>query len=254
MSLQLSVAKNLQSSGVHPAVDRTGDIGKPFLTAGLDRSSRTLFLERHSVPAVTALKCRTGLMGYGLDYSPDSSHDVSDFMNDCPRTSETPGGLRLQVEDSDTDISVSPDDPEVVAAAAYLNRAKAARLGVSKGSFRQLVNHDMHDSSSDDEEEERVVNPPPDEGWLTQVGVCETLYLASGNSQPLLLAMAQGMICRPGDPYSGVYVFDIETDDLLKAFPQAQKKLYYPIVNHLCWDTQYPIGFPLRFSVRIRPL
>jgi hypothetical protein len=237
MSAQLLVAKKLQSSSGRTTGDRRGDSPQPFLSARSDDASRTLFLEVLPTPtaaaAVTAPRASRAMMGYGMDYSPDSSGDVSDLMIVLPPALEVREGLRLDLEDTDSDITGSPDCPEVAAAAAYLNRVKAARA-------RAAFDRDMLDSSSD--EEELLVTPPPRDRsssvppageLLTQTGVCETLYIATGNSQPVLLAMVQGIVCRPGDPYSGVYVFDVETDDLLKAFPQAQKKLYYPIVNHL---------------------
>jgi hypothetical protein len=130
-------------------------------------------------------------------------------------------------------LDYSPPEPEAedeyAAVEACIARNRAETPAQETVRFRKELLELDTDSSS---EEELVFTPPaaPVE-FLTQRGVCETLYLNNDSSQSLLIAMTQGLVARPADPYPSTYVFDMENDDLLKNFPQ--KALFFPTIKIL---------------------
>jgi hypothetical protein len=122
----------------------------------------------------------------------------------------------------------SPDD-EYAAVEACIARNRAETPAQESIRFRAEL---LRMGTESSEEEEFLCTPAaaPVE-YLTQRGVCETFYLNNNSSQSLLIAMTQGLVSRPADPYQSTYVFDMENDDLLKSFPQ--KALFFPVVKVL---------------------
>jgi hypothetical protein len=120
-------------------------------------------------------------------------------------------------------------EDEYAAVEACIARNRAETPAQETIRFRAELLQSDNDSSS---EEEFVSTPPaaPVE-FLTQRGVCETLFLNNDSSQSLLIAMTQGLVARSSDPYPTTYVFDMENDDLLKSFPQ--KALFFPTIKIL---------------------
>jgi hypothetical protein len=102
-----------------------------------------------------------------------------------------------------------------------------------------------NDPASSDEEEEFGGSPEPEEEvpvpadgeYQTQQGACEAVLIWMKRSQTCLIAMCQGLIMsRPYEVYPGTYVFDMDRDKLLKAFPQ--KALFFPTVKVLKEEAQ----------------
>ena len=90
--------------------------------------------------------------------------------------------------------------------------------------FRKYI-EDLHkgciDALDDEEEEEDQLEDIEVVGTLecgagqTKRGDCENLFWLKKNSQPDLIAMAQGLMARFGDPFGTPYMFDLDNDDLL---------------------------------------
>jgi hypothetical protein len=183
-----------------------------------DRNRQEATRELFHDPAI-ADRCLTKLMAfrpnppYGLDYSPPDS------------------GRSVCALDDDSDLDIEEESPELKSARECVLRNSREKQAEETARFNREL---LLDSSSDEEEEFQGTPPVHDPSpvqYLTQKGDCETFFTISKNSQPVLLAMCQGLVSRPTDAYSGTYVFDTETDDVLKAFPQ--KALFFPMVKHL---------------------
>jgi hypothetical protein len=176
----------------------------------LSEVNRELFVDPRI--AESALTARLAFRGsgrscpldhpFGLDYDPPAS--AADLV-----------GLEERVEATLAARSETTGD--------YMRRLRAEMKAIETA-----------DSSSD--EEEFVCSPvsvavAAAEEYHTQRGVAETFFLSNNSSQPHLIAMCQGLVTRTVDPYPGTYLFDMENDDLLKAFPQ--KALFFPVVRLL---------------------
>jgi hypothetical protein len=118
---------------------------------------------------------------------------------------------------------------------ATIARNKASPAAESNARFRAELLSIRNSPVDSSDEEEFVCTPIGKEGgpvqFPTQRGLAETFYLSQNSSQPHLIAMCQGLVCRPEDPYPGTYVFDMENDELLKTFPQ--RALFLPTVKLL---------------------
>jgi hypothetical protein len=143
----------------------------------------------------------------------------------------------------DCDLELDDEEEETEAQSEARIRAK------SRASFeaRLLGTATGNDPASSDEEEEFECTPhdPEEESpapaadgeeFQTQRGACESVFLWMKRSQPCLIAMCQGLMARPNEVYPGTYVFDMDRDEILKAFPQ--KTLFFPTVKVLKEEAQ----------------